>query len=84
MAKDFDHFKFSGFSHIVNLTSSFVLGLAFLYRKINMHELYELALAEELFQIKKWGSDEISKERRNNIKKEMLEACEFLNCLQKK
>ena len=84
LVKNFDHFKFSGFSHIVNLTSSFILGLAFLYKKINMHELYEIALAEELFQIKKWGSDEISETRRKNIKKEISEACEFLNCLQKK
>ena len=84
LVKHFDHFKFSGFSHIVNLTSSFILGLAFLYRKINMHGLYEIALAEELFQIKKWGSDEISEARRKNIKKEISEACEFLNCLQKK
>ena len=84
LVKHFDHFKFSGFSHIVNLTSSFILGLAFLYKKINMHELYEIALAEELFQIKKWGSDEISEARRKNIKKEISEACEFLNCLQKK
>ena len=84
LVKHFDHFNFSGFSHIVNLTSSFILGLAFLYKKINMHELYEIALAEELFQIKKWGSDEISEIRRKNIKKEISEACEFLNCLQKK
>ena len=84
LVKHYDHFKFSGFSHIVNLTSSFILGLAFLYKKINMHELYEIALAEELFQIKKWGSDEISEARRKNIKKEISEACEFLNCLQKK
>ena len=84
LVKHFDHFKFSGFSHIVNLTSSFILGLAFLYKKINMHELYEIALAEELFQIKKWGSDKISETRRKNIKKEISEACEFLNCLQKK
>ena len=53
MVENFDHFKFSGFSHIVNLTGSFILGLAFLYKKINLHELYETALAEELFQIKK-------------------------------
>ena len=84
LVKNFDHFKFSGFSQIVNLTSSFILGLSFLYKKINMHELYEIALAEELFQIKKWGSDEISETRRKNIKKEISEACEFLNCLQKK
>ena len=84
LVKHFDHFNFSGFSHIVNLTSSFILGLAFLYKKINVHDLYKLALAEELFQIKKWGSDEISEARRKNIKKEISEACEFLNCLQKK
>ena len=34
-----------------------------------MHRLYEIALAEELFQIKKWGSNEISETRRKNIKK---------------
>ena len=84
LVKNFDNFNFSGFSHIVNLTSSFILGLAFLYKKINMHGLYEIALAEELFQIKKWGSDEISEARRKNIKKEISEACEFLNCLQNK
>ena len=84
LVKHFDHFNFSGFSHIVNLTSSFILGLAFLYKKINVHDLFTLALAEELFQIKKWGSDEISEIRRKNIKKEISEACEFLNCLQKK
>ena len=76
-----DHFSLSGFSHLVSISGSFILGLSFYFKKINSQELYELALLEELFQSNKWGSDDFANERRENIKKEITEACEFLDIL---
>ena len=76
-----DHFSLSGFSHLVSISGSFILGLSFYCKKINSHKVYELALLEELFQSNKWGSDDFANERRENIKKEITEACEFLDTL---
>ena len=76
-----DHFSLSGFSHLVSISGSFILGLSFYFKKINSHKLYELSLLEELFQSNKWGSDDFANERRENIKKEITEACEFLDIL---
>ena len=76
-----DHFSLSSFSHLVSISGSFILGLSFYFKKINSHKLYELALLEELFQSNKWGSDDFANERRENIKKEINEACEFLDIL---
>ena len=76
-----DHFSLSGFSHLVSISGSFILGLSFYFKKINSHKLYELSLLEELFQSNKWGSDDFANERRENIKKEITEACEFLDLL---
>ena len=78
-----DHFSLSGFSHLVSISGSFILGLSFYFKKINSHKLYELSLLEELFQSNKWGSDDFANERRENIKKEITEACEFLDILPK-
>ena len=78
-----DHFSLSGFSHLVSISGSFILGLSFYFKKINSHKLYELSLLEELFQSNKWGSDDFANERRENIKKEITEACEFLDMLPK-
>ena len=76
-----DHFSLSSFSHLVSISGSFILGLSFYFKKINSHKLYELSLLEELFQSNKWGSDDFANERRENIKKEITEACEFLDIL---
>ena len=76
-----DHFSLSSFSHLVSISGSFILGLSFYFKKINSHKLYELSLLEELFQSIKWGSDDFANERRENIKKEINEACEFLDIL---
>ena len=79
LIKELDHFSLSGFSHLVSISGSFILGLSFYFKKINSNKLYELALIEELFQSNKWGSDDFANERRANIKKEITEACEFLD-----
>ena len=81
LINQFDHFSLSGFSHLVSISGSFILGLSFYFKNINSHKLYELALLEELFQSNKWGSDDFTNERRENIKKEITEACEFLDIL---
>jgi len=76
-----DHFSLSGFSHLVSISGSFILGLSFYFKNIKAYKLYELALLEELFQSNKWGSDNFANERRENIKREINEACEFLDIL---
>ena len=81
LVNQLDHFSLSGFSHLVSISGSFILGLSFYCKKINSHKVYELALLEELFQSNKWGSDDFANERRENIKKEITEACEFLDTL---
>ena len=48
------------------------------------NKLFELAFIEELYQIKRWGDDDLAKERREMIFEELKEACMFINYLPKK
>ena len=79
-----DHFSLAAFHHIVSITGSFILGLAYYFNKCDADKLFELAFIEELYQIKKWGDDDLAKERREKIFLELKEACMFINCLPKK
>ena len=79
-----DHFSLAAFHHIVSITGSFILGLAYYFDKCDADKLFELAFIEELYQIKKWGDDDLAKERREKIFLELKEACMFINCLPKK
>ena len=79
-----DHFSLAAFHHIVSITGSFILGLAYYFNKCDADKLFELAFIEELYQIKRWGDDDLAKERREKIFEELKEACMFINCLPKK
>jgi len=79
-----DHFSLAAFHHIVSITGSFILGLAYYFNKCDADKLFELAFIEELYQIKRWGDDDLAKERREKICLELKEACMFINCLPKK
>ena len=79
-----DHFSLAAFHHIVSITGSFILGLAYYFNKCDADKLFKLAFIEELYQIKKWGDDDLAKERREKIFLELKEACMFINCLPKK
>ncbi len=79
-----DHFSLAAFHHIVSITGSFILGLAYYFNNCDADKLFELAFIEELYQIKRWGDDDLAKERREKIFEELKEACMFINCLPKK
>ena len=78
-----DHFSLSGLSHLISISGSFILSVNFYFENIKPQKLYELAFLEELYQLQKWGDDELSIERRNNIKKEIFEASKYISILPK-
>ena len=79
-----DHFSLAAFHHIVGITGSFILGLAYYFNKCDADKLFELSFIEELYQIKKWGEDALAKERREKIYKELEDACLYIHYLPKK
>ena len=81
--KKLDHFSLSGLSHLISISGSFILSVNFYFENIKPQKLYELAFLEELYQLKKWGDDELSIERRNNIRKEIFEASKYIRILPK-
>ena len=81
--KKMDHFSLSGLSHLTSISGSLILSLSLYFKKIKPVKFYELAFIEELYQIKRWGDDDFAIERRNNIKKEIIEAAEYINTLSK-
>ena len=79
-----DHFSLAAFHHIVGITGSFILGLAYYFNKCDADKLFELSFIEELYQIKKWGEDALAKERREKIYKELKDACLYIHYLPRK
>ena len=79
-----DHFSLAAFHHIVSITGSFILGLSYYCNNCDAEKLFDLAFIEELYQIKKWGEDDLAKERRKRIYEELKEACLFIHCLPRK
>jgi chaperone required for assembly of F1-ATPase len=65
----------------VTLGSSFVLGYAFLQRKISANSLFDLCFLDELYQNKKWGLDEEAALRHTNIRSELKDLESILSML---
>lgn len=65
----------------VTLGGSFVLGYAFLQRKLSANSLFDLCFLDELYQNKKWGLDEEAALRHTNIRSELKDLESILSML---
>ena len=65
----------------ITLGGSFVLGYAFLQRKLSADSLFDLCFLDELYQNKKWGLDEEAALRHTNIRSELKDLESILSML---
>ncbi len=65
----------------VSMGGSLVLGLAFLRGKIDQKKLFKTAFLDELWQVKRWGSDFEAEDRRGFIQAELDDVATFLRLL---
>lgn len=65
----------------VTLSGSFVLGQAFIDKQLGANGVFELACLEELHQNEKWGCDDESQFRQNNIRAELTDVESFMSML---
>ena len=66
---------------VVSLGGSLVLGLGFLFGRLDAEQLFNTAFLEELWQNEKWGNDFEAKNRRDYIYLELGETFRFLQLL---
>lgn len=69
----------TGFQAAVGILGSFVTGLAFVRRRLDVGAALETALLEELYQAEKWGRDEEQMKRCATMKTELLAVKQFLD-----
>lgn len=77
-----DDFRLAGVFNLISISGSFVVGLAITDGKLSPKEGFEVAFLEELWQAKKWGSDEEAEDRRNRLKQDMIETKQYLSLLE--
>lgn len=76
-----DDWRFVVLYRATTLTGSLSLGLAFLDGALDVGQLMALAFLDEYYQEEKWGADEWSVERRDNIETELKDAYSYLALL---
>lgn len=57
---------------------SVILGLLMLDKQIEVEKIFTAAIVEELCQNEQWGTDEVTLQKRDEVKKELCEIKEFL------
>ena len=76
-----DDFRLAGVYNLISLSGSFIIGIAIEQGRITAEEGYHLAFLDELWQVQKWGSDAEAEDRRQTIKKDMMDAIRYLSLL---
>ena len=76
-----DDWRFVVLYRATTLTGSLSLGLAFLDGELDVSTLMALAFLDEFYQEEKWGADEWSVERRDNIETELKDAYSYATLL---
>lgn len=69
----------TGFQAAAGILGSFVTGLAFVRRQLDVDGALETALLEELYQAEKWGRDEEQGKRHAAMRAELLAVKKFLD-----
>ena len=68
-------------SGIAAATGSLVIGFAVKHDRLSPEEAADVGLLDELFQMGKWGEDEITQERHAAVRQEINESARFLELL---
>ena len=76
-----DCFSLTAFSEIVTFTSSLIIGLLILKKKILPNQGWSLSKVDEEWQRSKWGTIPEQLEDDKYKKKKFLFSCEFINTL---
>ena len=75
------NFEVTAVSGIAAATGSLVIGFAVKHDRLSPEEAADVGLLDELFQIERWGDDEITQERHVAIRREINESARFLELL---
>jgi chaperone required for assembly of F1-ATPase len=78
---DKDDFRLAGLYNLISLSGSFVIGMAIEQGRLAVEPGFDLAFLDELWQTRKWGDDAEAEDRRQAIKKDMIEAKNYLSLL---
>lgn len=70
---------FTAVQALTGVTGSVVLSLAVTQNELTPHDAYEAACIDEIFQLEKWGDDEIARARLERIRAEIENAARFLS-----
>jgi chaperone required for assembly of F1-ATPase len=76
-----DDFRLAGLYNLISLSGSFIIGMAIEQGKIGAEDGFQLAFLDELWQVRKWGSDAEAEDRRQTIKQDMMDATRYLSLL---
>lgn len=77
-----DDFRLAALSSAVSATTSLVIGLALLDRRIDADTAFETAELEATFQIEQWGQDTETKDRRTRIHSDLHAVDRFRRALE--
>jgi chaperone required for assembly of F1-ATPase len=72
--ESYDNFRLAGFRSAVEISGSFVLGLAMIEKHLTLQQVFAATELDELFQIQKWGEDPVIVARHESVKRD-LTAC---------
>jgi len=62
-----DDTRLTAFQAAASLASSLALGFALVYRHLSAADIFTAAFLDELYQVEKWGEDELARDRRRRI-----------------
>jgi chaperone required for assembly of F1-ATPase len=71
LTADFDDFTLAAFDAAATVTGSFVLALALVEGHKDVHEAFEAAQLEELYQAQVWGREPEAEARRRRLREEL-------------
>lgn len=69
--QDMSGVAFTAMQNLTSVTGSFVISLALIKGKITVDEAYQAAFVDDLYQIKKWGSDDEAERRLSSLKEDI-------------
>ena len=79
--QELDDMYLIALSSIIITTGSMIISLALAEGKIDVHQAFDLASLEEIFQNERWGTVQESEIRQKNLKKDVSSAALFLSLL---
>lgn len=76
-----DPFRLAGLSPLVTISGSLVAGLAVLHDALDVETAFAATHLDELWQIERWGEDQLATDAREIRKRDFLAAARFVRLL---